>query len=355
MKNCFKGEKMKNICVFTLYPELGASSKYRIFLYKEDLESKFNVKWFSFWNDSYVRKYMHHKKNYILQILLLYLFSFFKRLYQLFFVAPKADICFFQKACIPKFPYNHIATLKKKGIRIIFDVDDAVYTSKRDFSDRIAKLSDVIICGNKSLKNHYLDYNKNIVVLPTVENTNLFKPYWKDTFGNKTIGWIGSLTTINNLDVVVDAINRIVEEYPQVNFIIISNSALDYTVKIKNTRLIKWSKDSYISDLSSITVGIMPLKDNEFNRGKCGFKLIQYLSLKKPVIASDVGVNQDIVGSCGILANTEKEWHDALELILMNEQKYKKLVNNIENVFAQKYSYDENLKKIISILDCDKA
>lgn len=345
---------MKKLCVFTLYPERGASSKYRIFLYKEDLESKFDVKWFPFWNDKYVKEYMHQKKKYALQITFLYCISFFKRLYQLVFIASKSDICFFQKACIPKFHYNHISSLKKKGIRIIFDVDDAVYTEKRDFSDSIAQLSDLVLCGNDGLCCHYKNFNANVIMLPTVEKTSLFQSHWKNTFENKTIGWIGSLSTIDNLDLVVNPFNKIVDKHPEVKFLIISNSARGYEKKIKNCRLIEWNKDSYISDMSNITIGIMPLKDNEINRGKCGFKLIQYLSLKKPVIASDVGVNKDIVGSCGLLANTEKEWYDALESILMSEPEYKKLVNNIENVFAQKYSYDENLKKIISVLDGDK-
>ena len=345
---------MKSVCIFTLYSELGASSKYRAYLYKESLESKFNVKWFPFWGDVYVAKYMHHKKKYALRIALMFVVSFVKRFIWLFFVAPKADVVFIQKSCFPKCRFTLLKRLKKKNIRIVYDVDDAVYTEKRDSSDRIASFSDAVICGNDSLRKHYLAYNKNVFFLPTVENTNLFQPYWTDTFENKTIGWIGSLTTINNLDLVVNAINRIVEKYPQVNFIIISNGALDYESKIKNTKLIKWSKDSYISDLSSITVGIMPLKDNEYNRGKCGFKLIQYMNLKKPVIASDVGTNREIVGACGFLADSENEWYDTLERILMKRNDYDKLTDNIEKEFFKKYNYSNNAEQLISILDGTK-
>ena len=341
---------MKSLCVFTLYSELGASSKYRVFLYRDELELNFNVKWYPFWNDAYVSKYMHHKREFIFRIAFLYIFFLFKRCFQLLFIAPKADVILVQKASIPKCRFTLLKRLKAKKIRIVYDVDDAVYTEKRDSSDRIASLSDAVLCGNDTLKEHYLKYNKNVFVLPTVENTNLFRPYWRNTFENKTIGWIGSLTTINNLDIVVNAINRIVAKYPQVNFIIISNSAQDYTTKIKNTKLIKWNKNTYISDLASISVGIMPLKDNEYNRGKCGFKLIQYLNLKKPVIASNVGVNREIVGTFGFLADSEEEWFDALELILMNKDQYTKFTNCIDNDFFRKYSYSNNVEKIISVL-----
>jgi glycosyltransferase involved in cell wall biosynthesis len=226
-----------------------------------------------------------------------------------------------------------------------------VYIEKRDFSDDIAKLSDVVICGNELLEKHYRIYNNNVIVLPTVENTNLFKPYWKDTFSNKTIGWIGSLTTINNLDLIVDTINKVVNVHPEVNFLIISNTALDYDKKIKNCQLVKWNKETYISELSNITIGIMPLKYTEFNQGKCGFKLIQYLNLKKPVIASDVGVNKKIVEAFGVIADKEQEWFDAIENLLMDEEKYRSFEKNIENSFFDKFSYEKNLNTLSALFE----
>ena len=340
---------MKKICIFTLYPEKGASSKYRFFLYQKDLQAKFKLKIFSFWNDAYVEKYMHYKKKYAARIVFVFLIAFVKRLLQLLFVAPKSDVCFFQKACIPKFRYNHIARLKKKGIRIVFDVDDAVYAVKRDYSDEIAELSDVVICGNEALCSHYKKKNSNVILMPTVENTNLFRPYWKDTKRNKTIGWIGSMSTIDNLDLVVSPINKIVNVHPEVNVLIISNTALDYDKKIKNCRLVKWNKETYISELSNISIGVMPLKNNEVNRGKCGFKLIQYLNLKKPVVASDVGVNKEIVGTCGLLANNEQEWCDAIESLLMDDEKYTRFERNIDNSFFDKYSYEKNLNTLSTL------
>jgi glycosyltransferase involved in cell wall biosynthesis len=294
---------------------------------------------------------MFNKKKYAINILFAYVVAFIKRFFQLLFIATRSDICFFQKACIPKSSFNVFKWLKRKKIRIIFDVDDAIYTGKRDFSDMIAKFSDIVICGNETLVQHYRDFSSNVILLPTIENTNLFRPYWKDTFDNKTIGWIGSMTTIDNLDIVVNPINRIVEKYPQVNFLIISNSALDYTSKIKNTRLVKWNNESYISDLSSISVGIMPLKDNEVNRGKCGFKLIQYLNLKKPVIASDVGVNREIVANNGFLANSEDNWYVCLEKLLFSSEEYEKKVQYIEKEFLEKYNYSKNVNRLIEILN----
>ena len=341
---------MKKLCIFTLYGEKGASSKYRCFIYREQLQQECKTRWFSFWNDRYVTQYMHFKRKFALQILLLYCFSVVKRFFQLYFVAPKADVVVFQKACLPKIRYNGIRRLKKRNVKIVFDVDDAVYVQKNDYSDEIAKEADVVICGNKNLLNHYKLVNENSFVLPTVENTNLFKKYWRNTFDEKVIGWIGSLTTTNNIEVVINPLNKFLSKHPDVRFVVISNGLGEIEDKVEKCELIQWDEKTYINDLSQISVGIMPLKDNEFNHGKCGFKLIQYLNLKKPVVASDVGINSEIVGNCGFLAHSEDEWLECFECLLFNKSVYDEKVRNIENDFLTTYHYDIISKKFIELL-----
>ncbi len=188
-------------------------------------------------------------------------------------------------------------------------------------------------------------------MIPTVDNTNLYSVHWKDTFDNKIIGWIGSKTTINNFDLIIDALNEITKRHPEVKIAIISNTALDYTDKIKSSYLISWSAETYLKALSTFTIGIMPLKDNEFTRGKCGFKLIQYLNMKKPVVGSDVGVNGEIINGNGIVANSTEEWVDAIELLLYDENRYRECVKHIENEFFDKYHFDNIAKKITKNLE----
>lgn len=342
---------MKNkLCVFTLYSEKGASSQYRAFIFKDALEKKYNVHWYNFWNDSYVTKYMHNKKKYALNIICQYFVSSLKRIYQLLFIAPKADVVFIQKATIPKIKTTFLKKMKSKNVRIVFDVDDAVYTLPKDNSEKIAEAADCVICGNETLKGHYQRYCKNCVVIPTVDNTNLYSLHWKDTFDKKIIGWIGSKTTIDNFDLIIDALNEISQRHSEVKIAIISNTALDYTNKIKNSYLIPWSAETYLKALSTFTIGIMPLKDNEFTRGKCGFKLIQYLNMKKPVIGSGVGVNGKIIEGNGIEANTTEEWVCAIETLLYDETAYRRYVSHIEEVFFQQYHFDIVANQIMNIL-----
>jgi len=176
---------MKKLAVFILYSESGASSRYRTFIFKDELEKEFDVNWYSFWNESYSSKYMWKKKKYAPIIAWIYLIAVLKRVIQLMFFAPKYDVVYLQKASIPKIRKTFLSRLKKKGVRIVFDVDDAIYENSRDNSDKIARQAFSIICGNETLKEHYSKFNSNCVVLPTIENTMLYEPFWNDTFKEK--------------------------------------------------------------------------------------------------------------------------------------------------------------------------
>lgn len=342
---------MKKMAVFTLYDDKGASSQYRAFLFKKDIDSNFDTKWYYFWDNGYVTKCMHNKKKYVIKICFKYTISAIKRWYQLNFVAPKMDIIFVQKACIPKMKNHFLNRAKRAGTKIIFDVDDAVYLNSNDNSNEIAKASNIVICGNMNLYNHYLKYNSNTYILPTVENTLNYEKYWKDTFSLKTIGWIGSKTTIDNLDLIVEPINSLINKHPEVRFCIISDTALDYPERISNCSFIKWDKNTYIEELSKFTIGIMPLKDNEYNHGKCGFKLIQYLNMKKPVIGSDIGVNGKIINKNGLIIHSERDWENAFETLLFDRKLYNDCINEIENSFFKAYHYNVVCKKLIKLID----
>lgn len=342
---------MKKLCVFTLYAEKGASSQYRAYIFKEELEKHFDLTWYTFWNDAYATKYMHNKKKYIIPIIAQYITSCIRRFVQLLFIAPKYDVVFIQKASIPKLKNTFLKRIKNSGTRIVFDVDDAVYAAKNDNSNMIASVADCVVCGNDTLRKHYSEYSSNCVVLPTVENTYKYEKYWTNSCKEKIIGWIGSKTTVDNFDLVIESLNEVTRKHPEVKIAIISNTALDYTDRINNSYLVPWNKETYIEELSKFSIGIMPLKDNEINRGKCGFKLIQYLNMKKPVIGSNVGVNGEIIEGNGIVADSKEEWAEAIEKLLYDPDFYLTCVEHINNTFLKKYHFSIVSRQLIEILN----
>lgn len=346
-----KNENGKRLTIFTLYNEQGASSRYRIYLFKEEFDKKFQTKIFPFWNGKYAKKYLKNKKKYTLNIAILYVFCTIKRFFQIIFIAKKSDYVLFQKAVIPHLNFNFINYLKNRNVKVIFDVDDAIYLTDKGASNNIAKKVDKIIVGNDNLKNYYRQFSDRIVVIPTIDYSHVYRMNWKDTFDAKCIGWIGSKSTINNLDLIIEPINKLVKEHPEVTFNIICDNDYGYLEKIKNSKLIIWSENDYIYELSKLTVGIMPLKDNQFNRGKCGFKIIQYMCMKKPVCASDVGVNNYIVSNGGKLCNSNIEWYNSLNKLLFNHEEYKKCVHNIENEFEKKFNFEFIAKAYIENIE----
>lgn len=344
-------EKKKKVCIFTLYSKEGASSNFRILMFLNDLNNMFDVKTYSFWNKKYVNKYMGNKMKYIIPIAFQYFANVFRRFIQLLLIARNYDVVIFQKGVIPALPVSFVNYLQKNGVRVILDIDDAVYLSKHDYSDKIARKVDFVVVGNKYLMDHYVQLNSNIAIFPTVDYSPDYKSYIYNTFDEKCIGWIGSKATIKNLEVVVGAINKIVDRHPQVTTKIICNDDYGMQNKIKNSKFVPWTLTGYIKDMSDFTIGIMPLYDTPYNRGKCGFKLVQYMNLYKPIIASPVGVNKEIVGNCGLLASTEDEWVEAIELLLFNKSIYANCVKHMETDFESRYSYNRILEMWIQLIN----
>ncbi len=280
-----------------------------------------------------------------------YVINFIKRIYQIVFIASRCNIVVYQKAVIPKSKINLIKYIKKKNIKVIFDVDDAIFLDKRDNSNEIATLADVVVVGNTTLQEYYNNYAKNIILIPTIDYTPDYEKFHKYTFKNKCVGWIGSHSTINNLDLVVHSLNRLNEKYPDTYFKFICDDSYGYDEKIKSSKFVNWNKNTYLQEMQEFTVGIMPLRNTDYNSGKCGFKLIQYLNMKKPVIASDIGVNRTIVDSNGLVADTSEEWIHALEKLLYNEKRYNDCIRSIERIFYKKYHYNKIRDKWLDILD----
>lgn len=214
---------------------------------------------------------------------------------------------------------------------IVFDIDDAIF-HRYDLSRllrpllgrkiaRIAGLSRVAIAGNAYLADH-LAFGKNDVrVIPTVVDTTLYKPMAAKN-AVPVIGWIGSPSTAPYLERVLPAIREACAG-GKARFVVVgagSNAP-------EGAESREWSEASEIAEVQGFDVGIMPLPDDPWSRGKCGFKLIQYMACGLPVVASPVGVNAEIVrpGETGFLATTAEEWAGALKELLASAELRAKL------------------------------
>ncbi len=217
--------------------------------------------------------------------------------------------------------------------KIIYDFDDAIWLEDPNENSKIKKIikwkkkvksicnwSYKISCGNKYLANYASQFNSAVIINPTTIDTihvhNLGNLSNKNPFRDKiTIGWTGTQSTVQYLQHILPALKNLEQKF-DFRFLVIANVPPDF--KLKSLLYIPWNKETEINDLNRIDIGIMPLTDDVWSKGKCGFKALQYMALAKPVVASPVGVNSEIIedGESGFLANSTAEWENHLTALL---------------------------------------
>ncbi|MBY0432668.1 MAG: glycosyltransferase family 4 protein [Cyclobacteriaceae bacterium] len=305
---------------FEQYFQLLKDNNYRI-----DVQSFWSTK---AWNILYRNGYFFSK--------FLALSSGFIRRFFLLFSVPRYDFIFIHREVAPIGPPVFewiIAKVFRK--KIIFDFDDAIWianTSRQNniveklkFHQKVGLVctwSSVVSCGNEFLQQFALQYNSKSRVNPTtIDTQNFHIPYSK--FHNPhviTIGWTGSHSTLQYLKLIEGPLKKILATHiNRVCFLVIADQQpmLDFPFQF-----IRWKKETEIEDLQKIDIGIMPLTDDIWAQGKCGFKALQYMSLEIPVIASPVGVNKSIVDHLvtGILCSEPEEWVNQIEFIIQHPE-----------------------------------
>lgn len=221
---------------------------------------------------------------------------------------------------------------KVLGAKIIYDFDDAIWLSNTSEHNKIAaslkwhqkvdsicKWAYKVSCGNEYLCNHARQFNANVVLNPTTIDTEHHHNQIKNQHAEKVIiGWTGTHSTVEYLDNLVPVLQKLEQEL-DFEFRVISNRVPDF--ELKSMVYIPWQKDTEIADLLQFNFGVMPLTDDKWAKGKCGFKALQYMSLGMPAVVSPVGVNTKIVteGVDGFLCNTPEEWENALRQLITDE------------------------------------
>jgi len=217
----------------------------------------------------------------------------------------------------------------------------------------MVKGSDVVTVGNPFLKNEVLrvDRAKKVFVIPTSIDMNLY-PQRKEISHRQEIvlGWIGTKANLKYLKRLESVFETIRQRFPQVKLKIVSNDFYDSS----SLPLIKkpWKLEDENRDLISFDIGLMPLSDDPWSKGKCGLKIIQYLSVGVPVVCTPVGMNSDIVkdGENGFWAMNHQEWVDRLSILIQNpELRYQMGLKGIETV-EKEYSLAVTSEKFLQVL-----
>lgn len=214
--------------------------------------------------------------------------------------------------------------------RKILDVDDAIYLHRKGVAARhAAKISIGCVCGNSVIAERFSDWSENVAIIPTGVDTNKIKPQLKSPcLGKPIIGWIGTSGNLKYLERVSQGIKSALDAVPESEFQIITDNPEKIPVLLKPyARFIPWEPDIENSLVPQWTVGIMPLDDGEWERGKCAFKMLQYMAAGVAVVASPVGMNRDILqqDDIGFGARNGDEWAESLVMLLRDPDMARRL------------------------------
>jgi glycosyltransferase involved in cell wall biosynthesis len=362
---------LKRLVIYCPYPlDEAPSQRFRFEQYLHLLKKQgVKITVLTFYNQS-AWKILYSEDHHIRKAVCI-LFALLKRFFSLIKVF-SADRILIHREILPIGPpileWGIARLLNKK---IIYDFDDAIWLTDnikeswlhktirwRSKVRSICRWSYVVSVGNEYLAGYARQFNPNVVVNPTtidtvnMHNRSLYKPIQKLQYSNEiVIGWTGSHTTLKYLKTLESALVDLESQFPNVSFLIIADEEPD--LLLERIQFRPWSKTTEVSDLLLVDVGIMPLPNDEWTKGKCGFKALQYMALEIPCVASPVGVNTQIIqpGNNGFLCYDEKEWLECITKLIHDSYLRKEIGRAGRKTIEAYYSITSNTPTFLSLFE----
>jgi glycosyltransferase involved in cell wall biosynthesis len=348
------------ILLLSKYDDKGASSRVRFYYYLPYIKSKghkIDVK--PLFSNSYIKSIYEGKK--ILKISEV-IKGYAKRLIILLSLK-KYDLIWIEKEIFPYMPAFIERILKKLNLPYIVDYDDAIfhnYDKSQNFIlknflhnkiDIVMKNAAWVTAGNRYLyERAYLAGAKNITIIPTVVDIAKYKKSAQKDSGPITVGWIGAPSTAFYLKKLKKVFEKLTLD-KKIKFVAIG--AKKSNLKNLFVQPIPWNEKTESEDIKKFDIGIMPLEDSYWEKGKCGYKLIQYMACGIPCVASPAGVNSEIIehGINGFLAHNENEWTYYLTLLADDKNLREKMGKSGRKKVETYYSYQIQHHILIQIIE----
>jgi glycosyltransferase involved in cell wall biosynthesis len=342
------------VMAFAIYGHNAASHRYRLSQFKEllrnnDIDLEIN----SLLNNQYLNESFSGKKPSKANII----YSYLKRMRILLF-RNDYDLIIIHCELFKFFPWWLESLLIRKNF--IYDFDDAFFLNYRQNKTSlinvllgnkfnfVLKNATAVLAGNNYLKNFSEAFNSNVYLFPTVLSLNAYKYCEPNDRKIPTIGWIGSPSTAKYLNIVKEPLSELSKK---IKFQFVCIGAKPPKIDGVLTKYLEWNENTYIQNIRDFDIGIMPLYDSSWEKGKCAFKLLQYMAVGRPVVASRVGANNDVVNNdVGFLAKSKEDWVNYLTILLTSKEKRLNMGLKGRNLIEAKYSTEEAVKRLSSII-----
>jgi len=254
--------------------------------------------------------------------------------------------------------------IHRSGVPIVFDFDDAIFLSYKSPSNGYlsylkfagktktnCRLAAHVMVGNPYLAEYARQFNQNVSIIPTTIDTDKYKPVnIEDASGPVVIGWTGSHSTVQHLDTLRSALAKLAQR-ESIRLRVIGTP--NYQIEGVEFETIMWRSETEVEDLSAVDIGIMPLPDDNWARGKCGAKALQFMAMGIPTVCSPVGVNTDIIqdNENGLIANSEDEWIEKLSLLIRSRELRARLGKAGRQTIEQRFSAAVQAPRVYEVLE----
>lgn len=253
--------------------------------------------------------------------------------------------------------------LLARRVPLVLDFDDAIWLpSASEANAGLARLkapgkvagtiarATAVVVGNEYLADYARRYNDNVTVIPTTVDVDRYRPQPREPNDLVRIGWSGSPTTARYLEALERPLRRALAELPVE--LVVSGAPGFRLPGAERVRVVPWRAETEVAEVGAFDIGLMPLPDDAWSRGKCGFKGLLYMSLGVPAVVSPVGVNPEIVthGENGLLADDEDQWFEALATLVADHDLRRRLGDAGRQTVVERYSGQRWAPRFLEVL-----
>lgn len=234
----------------------------------------------------------------------------------------------------------------------VLDVDDAIWLLRDGrFAERLARDCESIICGNAFLAEHFSRWNPRVSVIPTAVDTDRYVP--QNPVEEPIIGWSGTSGGFRYLYAIEPVLTAVLRKVPGSRIRIVSDLDPSFRdIPCDRVEIIRWSPQNEVQAIQGMAIGVMPLEDSLWARGKCSYKMLTYMACGLPVVVSPVGMNGEILsqGTVGFGPKSKDEWISALCFLSENRKERVQMGKCGRQVVLEKYSIDMVAKALANSL-----